>query len=396
MARRSSGNERDNLARRSAQTGREWVAAGVSAGAPHVELAVERGRTSARQRVARLRSKSWQVGQCAVAAGLAWVVAAEVFGHPSPFFAPVAAVVSLGTSYGQRLRRVAEVTIGVALGVFVGDLLTHWLGIGGWQVALIVSLAMSAALLLDAGAILVTQAAVQAVVVATLLPGPGAAFLRWTDALIGGGVALVAATVVPRAPLRRPREEAAVIVRKISDLLRAAAQSIRDGDVDRAVSVLSDARSTDTLVAELRAAADEGLSVLASSPFRRRHRGGVRAMAELVEPLDFALRNTRVLVRRVAVACYRGEHIPGFHAELLDDVADCTDAMAEELAADRLASIVQDRLLAIGERSAHAPRSAELSAEVVLAQARSLLADLLAVCGMDPMEATDAIPLVDD
>jgi uncharacterized membrane protein YgaE (UPF0421/DUF939 family) len=349
-----------------------------------------------RQRVARLRSKRWQVGQCALAAAVAWYLAADVFDHQRPFFAPVAAVVSLGTSYGQRLRRVGEITIGVAVGVFLGDMLTQWLGIGGLQIALIVSLAMSAALLLDQGTLLVTQAAVQAVVVATLLPYPGAAFSRWTDAVIGGAVALVAATVVPRAPLRRPREQAAVIVRKISTLLRAAAESIRDGDVDRALGVLSDARSTDTLVTELRGAADEGLSVLASSPFRRRHRGGVRAMVDLVEPLDFALRNTRVLVRRVAVACYRHERIPDAYADLLDEVADCTDVMAEELAADRQARIVLDDLVAVGERSAHAPRSAMLSAEVVLAQTRSLLADLLAVCGMDPMRATDAIPLVDE
>jgi uncharacterized membrane protein YgaE (UPF0421/DUF939 family) len=366
-----------------------------SARTPHLELSVERGRTSVRQRIARLRSKRWQIGQCAIAAAVAWYLAADVFDHQRPFFAPVAAVVSLGTSYGQRLRRVGEVTIGVAVGVFVGDMLTQWLGIGGLQIALIVTLAMSAALLLDQGVLLVTQAAVQAVVVATLLPYPGAAFSRWTDAVIGGGVALVAAAVVPRAPLRRPREQAAVIVRKISALLRAAAESIRDGDVDRALAVLGDARTTDTLVTELRAAADEGLSVLASSPFRRRHRGGVRAMMELVEPLDFALRNTRVLVRRVAVACYRHEQIPDAHADLLDQVADCTDVMAEELAADRQASVVLDDLVAVGERSAHAPRSGELSAEVVLAQVRSLLADLLAVCGMDPLEATDAIPLVD-
>ena len=86
--------------------------------------------------------------------------------------------------------------------------------------------------------------------------------------------------------------------------------------------MLRDARATDELVAELRAAADEGLSVVRSSPFRRRHRGRVRAMAELVEPLDFALRNTRVLVRRVAVACYRREPIPPSYAALLDDLAD--------------------------------------------------------------------------
>ncbi len=345
-----------------------------------------------RQRRARLVAKSWQVGQCAVAAGVAWTVAADVFGHPVPFFAPIAAVVSLGTSYGQRFRRVAEVTVGVALGVLVGDVLTHYLGSGGWQIALIVSLAMGTALLLSPGVLFVNQAAVQAIVVSTLVPTPGAAFIRWTDALIGGAVALVAAAVVPRAPLRRPREQAAVVVRKISALLRAAAQSILDGDVERSMTVLRDARSTDELVIELRAASDEGISVVRSSPFRRRHRGRVRAMAELVEPLDFALRNTRVLVRRVAVAAYRREPIPTAYAALLDDLAELTDAIADELAADRVAETVRGRLIALGRASSQVERSTDLSAEVVLAQIRSLVADLLAVTGMDPLEATDQIP----
>ena len=339
-----------------------------------------------------MRAKAWQIGQCAVAAGVAWTIATEVFHHPTPFFAPIAAVVSLGTSYGQRLRRVAEVTVGVALGVLVGDLLTHWLGSGGWQIALIVSLAMTSALLLGQGVLFVNQAAVQAIVVSTLVPTPDAAFIRWTDALIGGGVALVAAAVVPRAPLRRPREQAAVVMRKISLLLRAASQSIVDGDVERSLSVLRDARATDELVVELRAASDEGLSVVRSSPFRRRHRGRVRAMAELVEPLDFALRNTRVLVRRVAVASYRHEPIPPTYAALLDDLAQCTDAIADELAAGRAATAVRDELVALGRESSHIEHTSELSAEVVLAQVRSLIADLLAVTGMDPLAATDQIP----
>jgi uncharacterized membrane protein YgaE (UPF0421/DUF939 family) len=363
-----------------------------AAAVPQFGLAFARSRTSLRARRARLRAKSFQIAQCAVAAGVAWVIASDVLGHQTPFFAPIAAVVSLGTSYGQRLRRVAEVTVGVAIGVFVGDLLTHWLGSGGWQITLIVSLAMSTALLLGQGVLFVNQAAVQAIVVSTLVPSPGAAFIRWTDALIGGAVALVAAAVVPRAPLRRPREQAGVVVRKIAVLLRAASASIGDGDVQRALEVLRDARSTDELVVELRAAADEGLSVVRSSPFRRRHRGRVRAMAELVEPLDFALRNTRVLVRRVAVAAYRGEPIPLSYAALLEELADCADAIADELGAGRAATAVRDRLVAVGRATARIERSRDLSSEVVLAQIRSLVADLLAVTGMDSLAAVDQIP----
>lgn len=357
------------------------------------EALVARGRTSWRARRARLRSKGWAVAQCAVAAGIAWWLAADVFGHQQPFFAPIAAVVSLGTSYGQRLRRVAEVTVGVAMGVLLGDIATHVIGSGGWQIVLIVGVGMSLALLLDAGTLLVTQAAVQGIIIATLAPATSGAFLRWTDALIGGAVALVAATVVPRAPLRRPREQASVIVRTMADLMRGGADSLTDGDVQRSLAVLADARATDPLIVELRAAAAEGLSVVRSSPFRRRHGEHLRQLSDLVEPLDIALRNTRVLVRRIAVACYRREPVPPSYAALTRDLAALVDRVADELEAGRRADSVIDDLVALGQATAHVERAQDLSAAVILAQVRSIIADLLTLAGMDPLEAADAIPL---
>lgn len=360
---------------------------------PDADLMAQRSRTSLRARVARLRAKGWVIGQCAIAAGVAWWLAADVFDHTLPFFAPIAAVVSLGMSYGQRQRRVAEVTIGVALGVLLGDTTTHLIGSGGLQIMFIVAAGMSIALLLDAGQLLIIQAAVQGIVVAALAPAPGEAFLRWTDALIGGAVALVAATVVPRAPLRKPRDQAAVVVRKIAALLQCAADRLGDGDVDRALAMLRDARSTDVLIAELRAASEEGLSVVSSSPFRRRHGEHQRQLADLVEPLDVALRNTRVVVRRVAVANYRREPVPPSYAALMRDLAVLAERVADELVADRMATAVIDDLVALGRATADVEHSADLSAEVILAQVRSIIADLLALCGMDPLEATDMIPL---
>ena len=357
------------------------------------ELMAERGRMSLRARMARLRAKGWVIGQCAIAAGVAWWLAADVLNHTLPFFAPIAAVVSLGMSYGQRQRRVAEVTVGVALGVLLGDVTTHLIGSGGPQIALIVAAGMSIALLLDAGQLLIIQASVQGVVVAALAPAPGDAFLRWTDALIGGAVALVAATVVPGAPLRKPRDQAAVVVRKIADLLRSSADRVVDADADLALAVLRDARATDVLIAELRAASQEGLSVVSSSPFRRRHGKHQRQLAELVEPLDVALRNTRVVVRRVAVASYRGEPVPVSYGTLMRDLATLSERVADELVADRMATAVIEDLVALGLATAAVEHSDNLSAEVILAQVRSIIADLLAICGMDPLEATDVIPL---
>lgn len=351
-----------------------------------------RSRLSARARVARWKSKRWQLVQCAAAAAVAWLVAADLLGHPTPFFAPVAAVVALGTSYGQRLRRVAEITVGVAVGVFIADLLVLEIGTGAWQIGVIVALAMSTAFLLDGGQLLVTQAAVQSIIVSTLVPEPDAAFTRWTDAVIGGLVALVAATVVPAAPLRRPREQAAVVMRKIAGLLRAAGEVMTDGEVEHGLDLLADARATDHLIRELQAAADEGMAVVASSPFRVRHKGNIRRMAELVDPLDRALRSTRVLVRQVAVAAYHRRPVPSAYARLARDLADAAELVADELAVDRMAMAARPALLAIGDASGRVERSDEMTAEVVLAQIRSVVVDLLLLTGLDQRESTEALP----
>ena len=357
-----------------------------------LDRTLARGRTSARARVARVRSKGFHIAQCAIAAGVAWLIAADLLGHQTPFFAPVAAVVCLGTSYGQRLRRVAEVTLGVAVGVFLADLLAMGIGSGWWQLIVVVALSMSVALLLDGGQLLVIQAMVQSIIISALAPAPGEALVRVSDAVIGGAVALVAATVVPAAPLRRPREQAALVVHKISALLRAAAAVMQDGHPDRALALLADARATDGLIRELQMAAEEGMAVVTSSPFRIRHRSDIRRMADLVEPLDRALRSTRVLVRQTAVAAYRQRPVPKSYALLAMDLADATDMVAAELEADRLAIGARDALLAVGEASGLVGRAEEMNAEVVLIQLRSVVVDLLLLTGMSQMESTDALP----
>jgi Fusaric acid resistance protein-like len=70
-------------------------------------------------------------------------------GHPRPFFAPIAAVVSLNGA--RRLRRAVELVVGVSVGVGVGDLLIAAIGSGAWQISLVVALAMAAAVWLDGG-----------------------------------------------------------------------------------------------------------------------------------------------------------------------------------------------------------------------------------------------------
>ncbi len=115
-------------------------------------------------------------------------------------------------------------------------------------------------------------------------------------------------------------------------------------------------------------------------------------MAELVEPLDRALRTTRVLLRRIEIAARLSETMPPEYLDLLDDLAEVTHQIASELADNRLADALQSPLVAIGERSSAAAQPLTLSAAVVLGQIRSLVVDLLEVCGMAYEDAVGTVP----
>ena len=99
----------------------------------------------------RLRTSALPIVQCGLAAGAAWLVAHDLVGHERPFFAPIAAVISLGVSLANRLRRAVELVVGVSLGVLVGDLLISVIGSGWWQITLVVILAVAAAVFADGG-----------------------------------------------------------------------------------------------------------------------------------------------------------------------------------------------------------------------------------------------------
>lgn len=353
-------------------------------------------RRALERRVERLRRYGWHVAQCAVAGAVAYLLARQLLGHPQPFFAPVAAIVSLGLSYGQRLRRVAEVTVGIALGVLIGDVFANVFGTGAWQVLLAVVVAMVLAIVLDASPLLITQAGVQSAIVTTLAPSPGAGLGRWLDAVCGGLVALLAAAVVPGSPLRRPRRAAGGVAHELSTWLRDAAHAARTADLDLAYRTLERARRSESALDDLRLATREGLDVARSSPWRRRHRGDILAVADLAVPLDRAVRNARVLLRRTVVVTRRGETLPDRTLGLLDALAGAATTIARELDEQRDPRRALVALRAAAVESRQVATGTSLSADVVLAQIRSLVVDLLQLCGVDVHEAERLVAPADD
>ena len=342
--------------------------------------------------VDRLGQRWVLIAQIGVAVLVSWLVAKHVLGHPSPFFAPVTAILCLGLTYGQRLRRIAEVTIGVAIGVLVGDLVVRVLGSGAWQMAFVVVVAMSIAVVLSTGHLLVIQSGVQAVFVVALVANQDVALSRWLDAVVGGLVALVIGAVAPAAPLRRPRLEAARTVRAIASTLRDVVAAVHGRDRVLAEAALEQARSMEGQLVELRTAAAEGVAVVRQSPLLRSHAPMARAASDLVVPLDRCVRNLRVLARRASTAVARDEAVPGRYLDLVTSLAEACDDLARMLHEHPRPVAARAVLERVAALSAPVEPAASLSAEMIRGQVRSMVVDLLVVAGVDDDEAVLLVP----
>ncbi|WP_460868968.1 FUSC family protein [Rhodococcus aerolatus] len=349
----------------------------------------------------RARATWLPVLQCSLAAVLAWVVATDVVGHGRPFFAPIAAIVCLGTARGARLRRSLEMMVGVTVGIAVGDLLIAAIGTGAWQIGLVVLLAMSAAVLLDGGPVITLQAGSSAVLVATLLPpGQSGGPDRVVDALVGGAVALVVVALLPVDPLRVARRDAGRVLEVVGRAIADVGEGLATGDVELVSDALAAARGTQASLDVLRADLAASTEIARLAPLRWRHRGPTARLVRAAEHVDNAARNTRVLARRALVAVHDGEVVDPRLPEQLALLAAATRQLAAASAPPRSDDVdpatpeeVAATLRAVaGGLAADLGLSGGLSVRVVTAQVRSLVVDLLRVTGAGLDEALATLP----
>jgi uncharacterized membrane protein YgaE (UPF0421/DUF939 family) len=347
-----------------------------------------RGRVSSG--VERVRLSWWSIGQSALAGAVAWEIAVRLLHHPAPFFAAVAGIVCLSISVLNRLRRVFEMAIGVSLGVGLGDLLVREIGRGGWQLGLVVLIAMTAALLLDGGVLIVNQAALQAVFVTALPPPSGGYVGRWLDALLGGLTALVIAFLLPADPRAAMRSDVARVVQGVADALHLSASAARDGDGEAAHAALEEARATEPALRAWNDSVRAAEEISRLSPLRRRAEAEIAAHRHSVQPMDRAVRNIRVALRRVVATVEDGEVVSPGLPDRLDELAGALwtvpgallDADGEggrrsRAALTGLAGGLNPEELGIGT----------MSATVIVAQLRSAVVDLLQIPGLNAQDA---------
>ncbi|HEY6797330.1 MAG TPA: FUSC family protein [Kineosporiaceae bacterium] len=349
--------------------------------------------------VGRVQNSWWSIGQSALGAAVAWELAARLLHHPAPFFASVASVVCLSVSVLNRLRRVVEMGLGVAIGVGLGDLLVREIGRGSWQLGVVVLIAMTSALLLDGGVLIVNQAALQAVFVAALPPPTGGYVGRWLDAVVGGAVALTIAFVLPADPRPAMRVNLTRVVTSLADALRRSADAARRGDPEASFAALEDARATEPVLRAWEDAVRAAEEISRLSPLRRSAEAEIAAHRHSTLLVDRAVRNLRVALRRMVAAvedaaAQNGTRFDGALLECVEELAGALFTIPGQLLDPdgEGGRRTRSALTALAARLGPAQLvPGSMSAIVVVAQLRSAVVDLLQVAGMSDEDARAAL-----
>jgi hypothetical protein len=327
--------------------------------------------------------------QAAVAAGLAWAVATDLLDQDRPFFAPVAALIALALTGGQRGRRAFEVAAGVTLGIAVADTIVFYVGSGVLQLTLIVLLSMAIAVLLGGSVLAVTQAGVSAAFVVTLEQPDGFLFDRTYHAAIGSACALLVSFVIlPLDPLRLVRRAAGPVLRELAGTLEDIAAALDARDVEAAKVALVRARAADPLARDFVDALVTGRETAVAALPRRRALRAIDVYTHAGAHLDLAVRNVRVLARGAVRALEVGDHVPPGATAALRELAAAVrhlEPWLHDQTADREAR--EHAIAAAREASAVLDQTANLSVSVIVGAVRSASVDLLRSIGLDREEA---------
>jgi uncharacterized membrane protein YgaE (UPF0421/DUF939 family) len=358
-----------------------------------LEEAATASRAGLEARRARMMTTARPILQSAVAAALAWLVATELIGHATPFFAPIAAVITLGLTVGERRSRAVELALGVAVGIAIADLLVVLIGTGAWQIGVVVALAMFAATLVGGGPLLASQAAASAVLVATLQPPDGAFdFTRAVDAATGAAIGLLVGSVLlPVDPLRLVRKGTGPVIDGLAAALDRIAKAVEERDeaeADRAVEAVGRLRPEhDELEDSIAAAADAARLSLG----RREALVELGRLSELARHLRLGIADARSLARGVGRAIATEDATPPEVRTSIVALADATRALQRVLDDDDPRPAREAAVRAAGLANHVLEETGNMSALHIVGQARLIAVDILRATGMERPRAQDAV-----
>ncbi|MBR8743212.1 aromatic acid exporter family protein [Nocardiopsis sp. MG754419] len=234
----------------------------------------------------RVSSYLPQILLAVIGAVLAWAIAGGLVHDHSPFFAPIAAVIALNASGGERGANAVRLLTGVFIGILAGEFSQAVAVQNDLAMALGVLLAMTVAAAFNTERVVIGQAAASAILTTIFIGGGSPGIDRLVDALIGAGVALLLSQMLfPArlvAMLRRIEEDA---LGEMAHMLDEVGRSLTVEGHDASAQVVNRLGDLSRPMAELSKARESSLSTIRLSTIRWGDPGPVLDEDEVIERL---------------------------------------------------------------------------------------------------------------
>lgn len=255
---------------------------------------------------------------------------------------------------------------------------------------MVVGLALLVASFVSPAPLVSNQMAIGGILIATMFPpGDGGSIDRMIDAFIGGGVGILVIALLSSSPLDAGRHQVANVLGIAASVLEDVAASLKAKDAAKLNNALEALRRSQASVNKLETAASSGKEATTVSPFLWGDRARVRSLYRILAPVDNVIRNARVLARRAVVLTEDNDTVSDQQIHVIEEIADIAlrlsdlyehhKEISEALEIPELVNRLRQLGSEVGEDIAE---DRVLSAQVILAQSRSIIVDLLQICGM--------------
>ncbi|WP_187269992.1 FUSC family protein [Pontibacter qinzhouensis] len=151
-----------------------------------------------------------QIIKTALAAAISWFLATSLLQDEYPFFAPLAAVLTVQVTVVDSLEKASHRLIGIILGVVLSMLIGHWFNISAYSIFFVILIGMALTNALRMNPQIVSQVGVSSLLVLAFGHSHGYATGRIIETMVGSVVAIaINALIVPRNAI--PDVEQAIV-----------------------------------------------------------------------------------------------------------------------------------------------------------------------------------------
>jgi uncharacterized membrane protein YgaE (UPF0421/DUF939 family) len=298
----------------------------------------------------RERDAFLQTAKAALAAALAWGVAAGLLRVRDPVLASVAALVVVQVTLYQSVRRAIQYSAGIVAGMVGALAIGRYLGVNMLTMSLIVVFGLVLGRTLQLGT-QVNQVAVTGLLV--LAFGSNYGMVRVLDSVIGAAIGvLVNMVVAPPAFARTAAKELADLADDLAALCGTVSRRLSgQWGHDQARGWLSRSRELAASARAARKIAQQADESLKYHPRRSTHLDDVHRVDEAAVALDHVATQLNSLMRGLAdlTADFAGipiahQSVPPELARLLDDTAKALNAFGRLQLPDKASPRVYDEL----------------------------------------------------